>query len=196
MTRKYEQTRRAATQEETRDRIVKAAIELHGMVGPARTSVSAVAERAGVQRNTLYRHFPDDRTLLLACSSAYLDDHPVPNPAEWSGITDPGDRARKALRDLYAYWESTEQMNAAVLRDAEVDEVTRDIAMSYMVEPMTAIHDAIVTAWPRGRRRKRLAAATDLAMSFRTWQSLVRTSGLTSAAAADLMATMLVSTAA
>jgi hypothetical protein len=76
-----------------------------------------------------------------------------------------------------------------------VDEVTRDISMTYMAEPMAEIRDAIVTAWPRGRRRKGLTAATDLAMSFRTWQSLVRTSGLTTVAAADLMATMLVSAA-
>ena len=103
MARKYEQKLRAEKQDETRRRIVEAAVELHGTVGPGATSLSAVAERAGVQRNTLYRHFPDERTLLFACSGHYSSQHPVPSTEGWSDIADPVERARHGLRALYAY---------------------------------------------------------------------------------------------
>jgi len=190
MARKYEQRKRAEQQEETRERIVRAAVDLHRRVGPARTSLSAIAEEAGVQRNTLYRHFPDERSLFQACSGAFFAEHPLPDPASWTELADPVERARHALRELYAYWEDNEDMTANVLRDGEVHELVRE--MSARRGPaMAALADAIVTAWPRGRRRKRLVAAAELAIGFRTWQSLVRSSGLSSNAAADLMATTL-----
>jgi AcrR family transcriptional regulator len=191
MARKYEQTRRAEKQEDTRRRIVEAAVELHGVLGPAGTPMSAVAERAGVQRNTLYRHFPDQRSLLYACSGLHGAEHPLPSPDGWYEIGDPVERARRGLGALYAYWEENEAMTANVLRDAEVDPLTREVSSRSWGEPMGAIRDALLAAWPRGRGRKRLAAAVDLAMAFHTWQSLVRGSELTSAAAADLMATTL-----
>ena len=64
--RKYEKKRRAELEADTRRRITETAVELHGTVGPARTSISAVAERAGVRRSTLYRHFPDEAALFDA----------------------------------------------------------------------------------------------------------------------------------
>lgn len=191
MPRRYEQTKRAEKQEETRNRIVEAAVELHEARGPVATSLSAVAERAGVQRNTLYRHFPDERSLIYACSGHYLDLHPLPDPAGWEQVSDPVARARRGLAELYSYWESTEAMTAHALRDAEVDPVTREVMEERMSAPMTAIRDALLSAWPRGRGHKRLAAAVELAIGFRTWQSLVRTSGLGNDAAAELMATSL-----
>jgi AcrR family transcriptional regulator len=190
MTRKYEQKKRAANQEETRQRIVEAAVELHEMSGPVRTSLSAVAERAEVQRNTLYRHFPDERSLLFACSGHYFEQHPPPDPEAWREIEDPVERARHGLTELYAYWEATEAMTANAMRDAEVDLATREV-MAQMDEPMAAIRDALLSAWPRGRGRKRLAAAVELATGFRTWQSLVRGSGLSNRSAAELTATTL-----
>src|ERR1700704_615036 len=102
--RKYELRKRAERQEETRRRIVEAAIELHGTVGPARTSVSAIAARAGVQRHTYYRHFPDERSLGLACSGLYMERNPLPDPAPWRAIRDPEKRLRRCLGDLYAYY--------------------------------------------------------------------------------------------
>jgi AcrR family transcriptional regulator len=191
MTRRYEQRRRAEQQEETRRRIVEAAVELHAATGPARTTLSAVAERAGVQRNTLYRHFPDERSLLYACSGLYSGQHPLPSPDGWVAIADPVERARNGLGELYAYWEQNEQMMANVIRDAEVDPVTREVQAHRTAEPMAALRGALLAPWPRGRGFKRLEAAVELALGFRTWQSLVRESGLTSAVAADLMATSL-----
>jgi AcrR family transcriptional regulator len=188
MARKYEQRRRAEQQEETRLRIVEAAMDLHAELGPARTSLSAIAERAGVQRNTLYRYFPDERTLLYACSGRFSDERPLPGVAGWEEITDPVERARHGLGALYRFWEDNEAMIANVTRDAEVDDLTREVNLARSQEPMAAIRDALLAGWQGGRRRKRLVAAVELAISFRTWQSLVPRSGLTSATAADLMA--------
>ena len=187
MARKYEQRRRAEQQEQTRERIARAALELHTLVGPAQTSLSAIAERAGVQRNTLYRHFPEERELHFACSGLFFAENPLPSPADWQDIADPVERVRRALADLYAFWEANEALMANVTRDAEVHELTREVTAARTEEPMAAIRDALLAAWPRGRQRKKLGAAVDLALSFRTWQSLVRRSGLTSTAAADLM---------
>ena len=94
MARKYELKARAERQEETRRRIVEAAIDLHRTLGPAHTSFSAIAERAGVQRHTLYRHFPDERAMGLACSGLYSERNPLPDPAPWWQIEDPEARLR------------------------------------------------------------------------------------------------------
>src|SRR3954447_2484557 len=94
--RKYEKKRRAELEEETRRRITETAVELHGTVGPARTSISAIAERAGVRRSTVYRHFPDEEALFHACSSHWANANPLPDPAPWEAIDDPDERLRTA----------------------------------------------------------------------------------------------------
>ncbi len=190
MARKYEQRRRAEKQEETRQRIVQAAVELHQTIGPAGTSMSAVAGRAGVQRNTLYRHFPDDRALLMACSGHYREEHPLPDPSGWATIPDPVERLRHGLRELYAYYETTEEMTARVVRDAEVHPVVREVSTLRMSGATQEIAGVLLSAWPRGASRKSLVAAVTLALGFHTWQSLVRAGGLATRDAADLMAGM------
>jgi AcrR family transcriptional regulator len=80
MSRTYTLKRRAERQAETRRRIVEAAVDLHSSIGPARTTVSMIAERAGVQRHTFYAHFPDERSLFLACSGLTLERDPLPDP--------------------------------------------------------------------------------------------------------------------
>lgn len=195
MSRKYEQRKRADQQDETRQRIVRAAVELHGILGPARTTVSAVAERAGVQRNTFYRHFPDDRSLILACSALFTGENPLPDPAAWEDIADPTERTRRALGELYDYWQRNAQLVGNVLRDSETDELVHEISSAGWGADLGRIRDVIVAAWPGRRRSRRLAAAVDLAVSFRTWQSLVQHSGLTTAKAAELMGDVLVAEA-
>ncbi len=190
MVRHYEQKVRAAKQEQTRLRIVEAAVELHGTIGPAATSLSAVAERAGVQRNTLYRHFPDERALIVACSGHYGEQHPFPGVEGWSDISDPVVRTGRGLRSLYAYFEEVEPMMRLVLRDAEVNSNVAE-ASGYWLEPLAEVRTALLAAWPRAARRKDLAAAVDLSINFHTWQTLVRGSRLTNTAAANLMATTL-----
>lgn len=188
MTRKYEQTRRAEQQEATRLRIVEAAVELHRTEGPARTTMSAIAELAGVQRNTLYRHFPDERAVLSACSAHFYAEHPIPAVDGWNTIVDPGERLRHGLGQLYAHWAETEEMTANVLRDAEVNPLVNEMLTTLGGPPLAAVREALLDAWPAGRRTPDLEAALDLALRFPTWQSLVRGSGLSTVAAAILMA--------
>jgi len=181
--RKYELKRRAERLEETRRRIVEAAIELHRTVGPARTSLSDVARRAGVQRNTLYRHFPDERALGLACSGLYLQMHPPPDAASWCEVGDPERRLRRGLGDLYRWYERSEDMLSCVLRDAEYDELTRELFTVRAGGAMAQMRATLAAGLPRTRRA---SAALDLALDFRAWQRLAR-AGLSPADAAETM---------
>ncbi|MRX44090.1 TetR/AcrR family transcriptional regulator [Agromyces kandeliae] len=192
MARRYEQRARAEQQERTRRRIVEAALELHRTAGPAESSFSAVAERAGVQRSTLYRHFPDDRALFLACSGLHVDEHPFPDAAPWRAIASPRARAETGISAVYAYWAENESLIANVLRDGERDPVLHEVNELRMGAPMAVARDALVEAWPEHARTPELVAAAALAVDFRTWQTLVRRSGLRQADAAELMASSLV----
>src|SRR5438105_2336599 len=116
--RKYELKSRAERMEETRRRIVEAAIELHRTKGPARTTLSDIARLAGVQRHTLYRHFPDERAVGMACSGLYMELNPPPEAAPWTGIGDTVERLRTGLSALYEYFYRTEDMFDRILRDA------------------------------------------------------------------------------
>src|SRR5262245_31201341 len=127
MPRTYQLKRRAERQQETRQRIVEAAVALHTTVGPARTTVSAIAERAGVQRHTFYRHFPDERSLMLACSGLWQEEHPLPDPAAWRSIGDGEARLRRGLGELYAFYESNAESMAPLVRDAEIHLLTREV---------------------------------------------------------------------
>ena len=127
MARTYTLKRRAEQQEETRRRIVEAAVELHSSVGPSRTTISMVAERAGVRRHTLYAHFPDERSLLLACSAASLERDPLPDAREWRGIKDRKARLSTGLAAIYAWYARNEQLAGCVLRDAEFHPPVQEI---------------------------------------------------------------------
>src|SRR5262245_59490595 len=122
MTRKYELKKRAENVEETQQRIIKAAVELHTTFGPAQTTVSAIADRAGVQRQTYYRHFPTERELFAACSELWGEHHPLPDPAAWAEIDDPRDRLRAGLGDLYRWYEENNDAFARFERDSSVHE--------------------------------------------------------------------------
>ena len=185
--RKYELKKRAERQAETRRRIVAAAIELHGEVGPARATVSAVAERAGVERHTYYRHFPDEQSLLLACSGHDLELNPLPDPERWREIAGTNDRLERGLTELYGYYSRREQMLANVLRDAEVHAPTRKAVRLRLGPPMAAIKAVLAEGLPTGASRRRALAALDLALDFHTWHRLVRQSRLGKAEAVRLM---------
>jgi AcrR family transcriptional regulator len=184
MTRKYELKKRAERQEETRLRIVEAAVELHRTKGPARTTFSDIAALAGVQRHTLYRYFPDERQMGLACSGHHFELNPPPDPAEWEGITDPGERLHVGLEALYSWFQRNEDMFGCVLRDAEVDPLTRELFDLRAAEPMERIAGMLSSGLEQD---KRLQAAFALALDFHAWRRL-RQSGLDAAEAADLMA--------
>lgn len=185
MTRRYELKKRAEHREATRQRIVEAAIHLHGTVGPAATQVTDIADRAGVERATVYRHFPDLASLFEACTGHFLHMHPGPDISAWSRIDDPEDRLRSALTATYAYFEEHPQMFANILRDAEWLESLG--SPPAFVEMETAMVQVLARGWrSRGKARTRVLAALGLAMGFHTWRSLVH-SGLDSEGAVELM---------
>jgi AcrR family transcriptional regulator len=190
MTRKYDMKRRAKRQEETRRRIVEAAVELHETVGMARTTISAIAEKAGVQRLTVYRHFPDERALFSACSGDWYAANPPPDPASWTQVTDPEERLRVALAEVYAYHRRTEPMMTNVIRDAPVHPLTRELAEPYF-ELFERMRYILATGW--GVEDERLAlllGALGHALDFQTWRSLVRQQGLNDEQAVEVMVGM------
>jgi AcrR family transcriptional regulator len=195
MSREYKKRLRAQQEEETRRRITEAAVELHGSVGPARTTISAVAERAGVQRATLYRHFPDEEALFGACSAHWAELHPAPDPKLLRSIEDPDDRLRTALQGVYVWYGSDEQMFLNVFRDAELVP-----SMRAAVERRVKRFDQLVAEITRGRAergraRKRVAAAIAHAASFQTWHALTRQGGLTDDEAVAVAAGMVAAAA-
>ena len=190
MARKYEMRRRARRQEETHRRITEAAVEVHQAVGPANTTISAIAERAGVQRLTVYKHFPDERALLAACSSHYEAENPVPDVVPWTRIPDPEERLRRALAETYAYHRRTEPMMSKVLRDAQIHAPTLEVTVPYLRHWDRARY-VLVTGWEaEDQRLKVLLAALGHALEFWTWRSLVHERGLTDEEAIELMVGM------
>lgn len=183
MSRQYTLKRRAQRQDETRQRIVDAAIELHQTIGPTATTISAIADRAGVGRVTVYRHFPDDLTLAQACSGHYLAQNPPPDPDEWRAIADPDERLRIALRETYAYHRTTQRMFSHVLADAR----DHPVMAPYHQHWHDAVDVLLVNRHERGRERTLLGAALALALSFDAWRTLCLERGITDVDAAELM---------
>ncbi len=186
--RKYRKRLRADSEAATRLRITEAAVDLHGSVGPAKTTMSAVAERAGVQRATLYRHFPDEPALFQACSTHWAMQNPPPDPTPWIAIEDPDQRLRVALGELYAYYERTEPMTTNILRDASLVPTIQD-AMQPMLAYMDWVRGVLLNGRPGGRRKK-VRAAVGHAMAFDTWRSLEREQELSRRDAVELAVAM------
>ncbi|PWU17974.1 MAG: TetR/AcrR family transcriptional regulator [Candidatus Rokuibacteriota bacterium] len=193
--RKYELKQRAAEMAETRRRITDAAVALHGTVGPARTTLSAIAKRAGVQRHTVYRHFPDEAELFGACSAHYFAENPWPDPEPWRAISDPHQRLTQALNELYAWYERTEPMLSNVLRDLELVAAIQP-TIGPLQDYLAEAAEILAIGWPtRGHRRRVLAAALRHATAFQTWRSLTVNDRITRTEAVQL-ASALVQTAA
>jgi AcrR family transcriptional regulator len=185
--RPYRKTRRAELEEETRRRITESAVALHAELGPARTSMSAIAEHAGVPRSTLYRHFADDEAMFAACSAHWSAANPPPDPSGWPAIADPAQRTATALRELYAYYARNEQMLGSLVRDEQLVPIVGQLFAAYHGY-MAAIADMLMAGRGlRGRARQRTRAAIGHALGFVTWRSLVREQGLGEADAVALM---------
>lgn len=182
--RPYRMRRRAELEQETRRRITEAAVALHGTVGPARTSVSAVAREAGVRRSTVYRHFPDEAALFEACSTHWQARNPVPDPAAWAAIADPDERLSHALESLFAYYRRTRPMIENLLRD----ESTVPSVAARFAAFRGYLADATDVLLAGRRPAPEVAAAVGHAVAFGTWRSLTVEQGLTDAAAARLLA--------
>ena len=123
----------------------------------ARTTISAIAEHAGVERLTVYRHFPEEATLFAACSAHWLARNPPPDPGPWIEIADPEARLRRALVNVYAYYRRSAAMLRNTLRDAALVPALATAVAGWDGYLKTAV-DLLARSWPsRGRRSFRRA---------------------------------------
>ncbi|MFO7531867.1 MAG: helix-turn-helix domain-containing protein [Candidatus Limnocylindrales bacterium] len=186
MPRPYALRKRAETTEATRQRIIDATIGLHQEVGGARTTVAEIARRAGTSRLTVYRHFPDERSLLAACTGHYMSQHRPPEPSMWAAMPDPEARLTTAIRTIYRWFADNEVMMSRADEDVPTNPVLAEV-----LAPKTAHWDAMrddLDAAFRGRSRRRRAAIGH-ALAFSTWRSLRRDEGLDEEAAVEVMRT-------
>jgi AcrR family transcriptional regulator len=186
-TRSYRMQRRAESQRQTRLRITESAVELHGTVGPSRTSISAVAAHAGVRRSTVYRHFPDEAALFDACSAHWAAANPPPDLGAWSAIEQPDERLRVALAELHAFYGRTEPMLENLFRDEQIVPVIRERFAAFHGYIAAACDTLMAGRGLRGTARRRARAALGHALAYSTWRSLVREQELGEADAARLL---------
>lgn len=184
--RAYQKAKRAEDEQRTRGRIVDAAEHLHGSLGPARTTVSAVADCAGVTRATVYRHFADEEALFLACSRQWLSRQQLPDPSAWGLIDDPAERLRTGLMDIYGFYRRGAQMMTLIHRDVEA--VPAVVVAGRRSREQEWLH-TLLRPLP-GHRRKLVRAAVAHATSFTTWQSLCGAHGLSDRSAVELVVGM------
>jgi AcrR family transcriptional regulator len=195
-TRRYELKARAERQRETRRRIVEATADLHREVGPARTTVADIARRAGVQRLTVYNHFPEEGELFAACQAHFLSEHPPPDLGPALALEDPRARTRAVLAALYESYRDREPTTAKVLRDRTLLPALDGLLERTMDTQLAELGDTLAAGFPtRGARRHRVRALVGLALDFWTWRRLTR-QGLDDASAAELMAEMVAATSA
>lgn len=178
--------RRAEQEAETRLRITESAVALHGTLGPAQTTVSAIAEHAGVRRSTVYRHFPDERALFGACSAHWATSNPPPDLGGWQSIAEPDARLDAALAELYAYYRRTGGMLESLLRDAPEVPVVDELMGAFRAMLSEATDVLMRGRGLRGASRDRTRAAVGHALAFSTWRDLTGTQGLDDTQAAEL----------
>jgi AcrR family transcriptional regulator len=189
--RTYELKERARRQAETRQRIVEETVALHEEVGPARTTVAEIARRAGVQRLTVYTHFPDDRDLFAACSQHFMAGHAPPDPGAWAALPDARERLRRALADIHAWFASGEAMFANVERDSAALPALREVVAAGAGPWDAAVRDVLAAGLVKRRGSaadRRVRAAIGLATGFGAWQALVRREGATAKDAVEILA--------
>jgi AcrR family transcriptional regulator len=191
--RPYRMRRRAELEDQTRQRITESAVALHEERGPAQTSISAIAERAGVRRSTVYRHFPDEDALFAACSSHWRAAHPPPDRRSWSSIADPAERTRTALREVYAFYAGTEAMYVSLLRDEPLVPAVQRRLRDFYGYLRAVQEDLVAGRGLRGRRAQHVRAAIGHALAFPTWHSLTHDEGLGNVDAVELMCRLIAS---
>jgi AcrR family transcriptional regulator len=189
---KYNLKARAERYQQTRQRIVEATVELHRTSGPARTTITDIAKKAGVERQTVYNHFPNELSLFKACSAHNRALNPPPDPEPWKLIPDPEERLRRALAEVYGYYRRNEQMLANVTRDAQANPNTRKV-LEPRVKHQERMRDALAAGWEQGdkqRRERLLHGALWMALEFQTWHTLARQQGFDDDESIELMVSM------
>jgi AcrR family transcriptional regulator len=188
---KYNLKARAERQQQTRQRIIETAVELHKTHGPAQTTITDIAKKAGVQRRTVYNHFPDELSLFKACSAHNRALNPPPDPEPWKLIPDPEERLRRALAEVYAYYRRNEQMQANVTRDAQANPNVRKV-FEARIKHQESMRNVLAAGLEQedGRRHKLLHGALWMALEFQTWHTLVRQQGFDDDESIELMVRM------
>jgi len=188
--RAYRKRKRAESEEETRRRITEAAVELHGTTGPAKTTVTEIAELAGVSRMTVYNHFPTEIDIFVACSTHWSNENPFPDPEAWSEVTDPVQRLSRALGDLYAWYDQKQGMIANVLRDAPVLPALTPLVEGWWGGYMDRVVETLSEGWHmEGSLDGALRVTLRVVIDFHTWQ-IFSASGLADDEAAEFAAGM------
>jgi AcrR family transcriptional regulator len=189
--RTYELRKRADSQAETRRRIVEATVTFHNTIGPARTTVADICRKAGIQRATFYRHFPDELSLFNECRAFAANERPLPDIAAFATIAEPIRRTRSALAAVYAYYRDNEQPMAAIIRDSEVMPVGGGF-----FQFADRLRDLIAAGWKaRGKRHARILAACGHAADFQAWRSLARKQGLSDGDVIEAMVALITAAA-
>jgi AcrR family transcriptional regulator len=189
--RSYNKRERARQEAETRLRITEAVMDLHRTVGPANTTVTEVAKKAGVGRMTVYNHFPTDYELIEACSTHWSEQNPLPDPTGWARVEDPDRRLDAALTELYAWFGQTEDMMGKVLRDAPIVPALGELMEERWFALVGAMVDTLAAGrGARGGAARRVRAAIRTAVDFWTWRNLTVNGGLDDATAAKVAAGM------
>jgi AcrR family transcriptional regulator len=185
--RPYRMQRRAESQQETHQRLTESAVALHGTVGPSGTTMSAVAEHAGVRRSTLYRHFPDEAALFDACTAHWASENPLPDLSAWLEIGDADERLAVALGELYSFYARAERMLENMLRDEQTMPLVAERFAAVRAYFEAAQNTLMAGRKLRGAAKRRTRAAIGHAISFSTWKSLVTEQGLSAAEAVALI---------
>jgi AcrR family transcriptional regulator len=189
---KYNLKARAERYRKTRQRIVEATVELHRTAGPARTTITEIAKKAGVERQTVYNHFPDELSLFKACSAHNRSLNPPPDPEPWKLIPDPEERLRRALAEVYDYYRRNDLMLANVTRDAQANPNTRKV-LEPRVKHQERMGAALAAGWEQGneqRGKRLLYGALWMSLEFQTWHTLARQQEFDDEESIELMVSM------
>lgn len=170
--RRYRMGRRQTAVEQTRERIVAAAFDLHATIGPSRTTIRAIADRAGLQRHTVYAHFPDLESLYEACTAHGIRSTGMPEPDRWRTTGEPTDRLRHGLAEMIDWYRANERMLGNVLFDIDPSAPPPTAPDAFDLR-MASLQAALMQGWPvEPDRVATLEAVIGHALAFTTWRSL------------------------
>jgi AcrR family transcriptional regulator len=184
--RPYRLKARGDQQQATRLRIIKATAALHDELGPARTTVSEIARRAGVQRLTVYNHFPNEADLLDACGAHWMAEHPLPDMSAAIAEPDAAERLRRVLTGLYGWYRENETSTEHLQRDRLLMPALDELMSIRMDREMGSLADLLAAGFTGADQRAEVRATVALALDFWSWRRLSH-EGMTDEAVAAIM---------
>lgn len=140
---------------DTRDRILFAAMGLFGEKGFASTSVADILQAAGVNSGSLYHYFPGKQDVLVAVLEAYRTGiEPMLLAPAWEGVADPVERVFALLESYRERLLSTEclygcPIGSIALELHEPDPAVRELLQANFEGWVTAVERCLAEAGPR-----------------------------------------------